>query len=199
MFEPIPELLHATDLITEAGDQLMKGQRARAAESLAAADIPDLLEHFTLATTPSTWHEPPPKPSRSPLPEDLQPPRVTPRIAQLRELNARDGYRCRFCSIRVIDKDVFQKLRSLLPQALRWGRCNADQHAAFLCLRASHDHVVPRCHGGANTMNNYVTACQICQYARGDWLIEDVGVSDPRLRSPILDEWDGLRRILTLG
>ena len=130
--------------------------------------------------------------------DKAQPPRVQPRVAELRALHARDGYRCRYCSIRVIDREVFNKLRQLLPAALRWGRANVDQHAAFLCLRASHDHVLPRAYGGQNSHENYVTACWICQFSHGDSLLSDLGVGNPFESPPIHDEWDGMRRILAL-
>jgi 5-methylcytosine-specific restriction endonuclease McrA len=60
----------------------------------------------------------------------------------------------------------------------------------------SHDHVLPLSYGGSNDLGNLVTACWVCQFGRGEWLIEDVRVSDPREREPLRDEWDGLLRIL---
>ena len=93
---------------------------------------------------------------------------------------------------------MFKKLRRLVPDAVRWGSRNVDQHAGFLCLRSSYDHVLPLSFGGKNELANYVTACWVCQYGRADALLVDLGVVNPFDRPPILDEWDGLRRILTL-
>lgn len=176
---------------------MIKGDRGLASEALVEADAPELLDLFTWATTPSLRGGVV-GPSRDPLPRDEQPRRVQPPVTELRRLHARDGYRCRYCSIRVIERDVFARLRRLLPEAVRWGRTNVEQHAAFLCLRATHDHVLPRAFGGANSVENYVTACWLCQFAHGDSLLEDLGVEDPRVRRPVVDGWDGMRGLLRL-
>ena len=195
LFDPIPEVAEASVLLAGAGECLMKGEIERAEAAILESDRPQLLDWFNHVARPRQWN---PNPSRSPLPTDRQSPRMQPGVDALRELHARDGYRCRYCSIRVIDRDVFTKLRRLFPDTLRWGRGNADQHAGLLCTRASHDHVLPRAYGGVNALGNYVTACWLCQFGRGDSLLEDLGISNPLFREPLLDEWDGLRRILTL-
>lgn len=197
LFTPTAELHCASDLIVLSGELLVKGDPEGAAEAMFAADMPELFEHFTWATS-RVGHGGPAEPQRPRLPRDRQSARTRPPVAVLRGLHARDGYRCRYCSIRIIDGDVFRKLRRLLPGAVRWGRANIDQHAALLCLRASHDHVIPRSLGGENAMANYVTACWLCQFGRGSAALEDLEIGDPRLRPPIVDEWDGLRRILVL-
>lgn len=176
---------------------MLKGNRGLASEALVDADDPELLDLFTWATTPR-FRGGVPRPSREPLPRIEQPRRVQPPISELRRLHERDGYRCRYCSIRVIDREVFARLRRLLPKAVRWGRTNVEQHAAFLCLRATHDHVLPRSFGGANSIENYVTACWLCQFAHGDSLLEDLGVEDPRVRAPGIDGRDGMRGVLRL-
>jgi hypothetical protein len=43
---------------------------------------------------------------------------------------------------------------------------------------------------------NLVTACQACQYGRGRHALEEFGLSDPRERPPVVDDWDGLTRLL---
>jgi len=50
--------------------------------------------------------------------------------------------------------------------------------------------------GGTNDEGNLVTACWPCQFGRGAWSLEEVGLLDPRLRAPIKDGQDGLTRLL---
>jgi hypothetical protein len=58
---------------------------------------------------------------------------------------------------------------------------------------------VPFARGGGNEPQNLLTTCWSCNFGRGNALIEEIGLIDPRLRAPILDGWDGLTRILTHG
>jgi hypothetical protein len=69
-------------------------------------------------------------------------------------------------------------------------------HGAFFALTASVDHVLPHSAGGSNEAQNLVTACWPCQFGRGAYTIEELGLSDPRLRSPVVDDWDGLCRVI---
>ncbi len=70
---------------------------------------------------------------------------------------------------------------------------------AGLMAEVVEDHVrhhLPYCAGGGNDLDNLVTACWAGQFGRGDFSLEEVGLSDPRARSPIVDEWDGLTGLL---
>ena len=59
------------------------------------------------------------------------------------------------------------------------------------------DHVVPHSAGGTNDPENLVTACWSCQFRRGAWSLEEVGLFDPRDRPLKVDDWDGHTRLLT--
>ncbi len=58
------------------------------------------------------------------------------------------------------------------------------------------DHVIPYARGGGNGPDNLVTACWPCNFGRGSYSLEEVGLADPRGRPPVLDGWDGLKRVL---
>ena len=58
------------------------------------------------------------------------------------------------------------------------------------------DHVVPHAVGGGSGEDNLVTTCQCCNYGKGDRLLAEVGLIDPRTRPPVVDAWDGLGRLL---
>lgn len=87
-------------------------------------------------------------------------------------------------------------LARALPGAVSWGRRDIELNAAFYTLKGVLDHMVPHAHGGGSGADNLVTACQPCNYGKGNWFIEQVGLRDPRLRTPVVDGWDGLARVL---
>lgn len=60
------------------------------------------------------------------------------------------------------------------------------------------DHIVPHCQGGENTPDNVVITCAPCNYGRGNWLLEEVGLTDPRERPVYKTAWDGLTRLLNV-
>ena len=111
----------------------------------------------------------------------------------------RDGYRCRYCGCRVVRPGVRSLLTGLFPDIVQWpsGK-GGDQakHAAFYALSGVLDHVEPYSRGGDSSTNNIVTACWPCNFGKEDHTIKELGLSDPRLRSPVVDEWDGLERLV---
>jgi 5-methylcytosine-specific restriction endonuclease McrA len=179
-------------MIEEAGLLLMAGDRARAAAILREADMPSLLRHFERAQKSTSML---PRSTES-LPAQWREPKRKPTASVVRDLFERDGWKCRFCEIRVIETSVRDKLRRELPDAARWGPKNTDQHTGLFIHMASPDHVLPWSHGGSNNLDNLVTACWTCQFARGERSLEDARIIDPRSRPLVRDDWDGLRRIL---
>jgi 5-methylcytosine-specific restriction endonuclease McrA len=114
------------------------------------------------------------------------------------QVHRRDGWRCRYCGCRVVDKKARDRMREYLPAHLRWTTCYGD-HAAFFVLTAVADHVVPRSWGGRTDFENLVTTCQVCNYGRGSYLLEELGLVDPRDREPDSSgKWDGLERVKRL-
>ena len=113
-----------------------------------------------------------------------------------KKLFAQDGWRCRFCHCRVVPPRVRTAMRAALPGAIPWSE-TVGYHGAFFAISASVDHVVPHSAGGTNEEENLVTACWSCQFGRGAWSLQEVGLLDPRARPPVRDGWDGLERVLT--
>ena len=192
ILEPTAEVMESGLMIEEAGILLMAGDRTGAAAILREADMPSLLRHFEQAQASVASF---PR-SREPLPKSERVRARNTSSAEIRGLFERDGWKCRFCGICVIEARVRDKLRRELPDAARWGPKNVDQHAGLFIHMGSHDHVLPWSHGGSNEIENLVIGCWTCQFSRGNELLEDVRVVDPRSREPVRDEWDGLRRIL---
>jgi len=119
-----------------------------------------------------------------------------PTAAQKNELHKRDGCHCRFCGIPVIRKEVRQYIHKLYPEAVPWDKTNLSQHAAFQCMWAQYDHVVPHSIGGTNDLENLVITCAACNYGKMEYTLDELNLSDPRDFPPIQSEWDGLERIL---
>ena len=102
----------------------------------------------------------------------------------------------RYCAARVVVPKARKILVDAFPDVVCWQGKDKDLHAAFFALSAVVDHVVPHCLGGNNDTDNLVTTCQSCNYGKGDRLLAELGLIDPRTRPPILDEWDGLERLV---
>ena len=77
----------------------------------------------------------------------------------------------------------------------RWDCWETKRHAALYATAVSLDHVVPHSRGGDDDEANLLTVCFCCQHGRGQWLLDEMELYDPRERPPIVDSWDGLRRI----
>jgi len=193
---PIPEIAEAARYLDEAVTAHLSGQRALADELIRKADMPAVREW-----TESLWGSKSPYvkyrtvPNQAPsIPRDQRMQSRMPTSAEKRELLTRDGYRCRFCGIPVIRREIRNRIRRIYPQALQWGRKNVDQHAAFQALWAQFDHVLPHARGGNNDLENIVTTCAPCNFGRMNYTLEEVELLDPRTREPIRSAWDGLER-----
>lgn len=110
-----------------------------------------------------------------------------------------DGYRCQYCGMRVIAKDVFQAFSRVVGEdEFRATGTNKTRHGVVLAYRAIADHVVPRRVGGRTCEDNLVTACWSCNYGKAEFTLEQLGLDDPRLRKLVPeDDWDGLVPLIT--
>ena len=117
-----------------------------------------------------------------------------PNASQKKELHERDGYHCRFCGMPVIRAETRKLLHKIYPTSVPWGNTNESQHAAFQCMWAQYDHVVPHSSGGANELDNLVITCAACNFGKMEYTLEELGLLDPRDFEPIKSQWDGLER-----
>ena len=192
---PIPELSDAAQWLGEAADCVVAGCLPEARQLVAKADLP-LIAAYTAFVTGAVnplvhWQVSMPIGMKE-VPRSAQ--RMPP-AGRERAIYARDGWRCRYCGVRIIERAARTRLHRLIPEVARWGTRNADKHSALAALSASLDHVVPHSRGGSNEESNLVTACNACQFGRGQWTLEEVGFIDPREFKPALDAWDGLTRL----
>ena len=196
LLPPIPAHDLAANLLSQAADAILRRDFADAADLLRDSDLRPLEEHRNAVAGPINLsiHR------RTKLPVFQRPleerGRRMPTAAVGRGVLARDGYRCRFCGARTIVAGARKAFVKALPEVVRWGPRNKDCHFGLAVLAASIDHVVPFERGGTSDLDNLVTACNPCQYGRGQFLLEELDLEDPRAYAPLGDSWDGLTRLL---
>ncbi len=193
---PIPELNIAAELLSEAADALLADDLVTCAQKLRESDLRAIREHFDRAAgrIDVAIHRQTKNPKFVRVPTEKQP--RMPSVARQLEIFHRDGFRCRFCETRVILKSVHKRFADAVPGAARTGPTNETTHFGISNLTASVDHIVPFSRGGTNDESNLVTACPTCNYGRGAWLLEEVEIENPFNYPPIIDNWDGLARLL---
>lgn len=193
---PISDLAVAADLLDEAANAVLAGDHDRAREKLRAADIPAV--HAFAARIMGAWNTDIHR--RRPVDRPTDVPKVPDRRPSgsiEAEVFSRDGWRCRYCGVRVVLPKARKFLVDTFPGVVCWSGRNKDLHAAFFALSAVADHVVPHTVGGGSGPDNLVTTCQCCNYGKGDRLLAELGLIDPRTRLPVVDAWDGLGRLLS--
>lgn len=193
--QPIPEFSTAADLLGQAADAFLANDREKCAELLVLSDLRPLREFSYLVAGPINpqIH----RQSRNPQYQAISvlPPRM-PTAATCRYVFTRDGWRCRYCESRVISSKARDVFRRVFPVQARRGRTNEDNHFGLATLTATVDHILPYRRGGTHELENLVTACGPCQFGRNQWTLEEVEIADPRQFGPIVDDWDGLTRIV---
>lgn len=186
----------------EAADLMVAGQRDDALDKIMEADLQSLTDWFDkCAQQDSIEHlkalgiE---NPRLRKAPKKIKKRRDTLKLSTKRRVFARDGWHCRFCGVRIIDPEVMKSLGKDFPE-IRWGgnRANKDRHGCVGVV-GSIDHVLPCSWGGINGEDNLIAACWACQFSKMEYLIEDLGLCDPRDRPAVKNAWDGLRRVLIL-
>ena len=200
LLPPIPELQDAVELLAQAANALLAGYFDHARNLLQAADMPVVHAYASriMGRVDREIHRYRPVDSiAATLSPTVRAMQRMPSSSVERAIYQRDGYRCRFCGCRVVLGAARSAMRTLVPDAISWGKRSKDMHGAFFALTASLDHLVPHARGGGNEGDNLLTTCWPCNFGRGDALIEEIGLIDPRSRAPIIDEWDGLPRMLT--
>jgi 5-methylcytosine-specific restriction endonuclease McrA len=190
-----PELDLAIDHLAEAADAVLSDDIDLARNHLRQANVPKLRNLAVRAMGPNDHELHRLRHAQLP-PKSTKPQLRMPGQAVTASVFERDGWRCRFCGVRVVVPAARSALACAVSDALCWLGPNEVLHAAFLYVSATLDHVVPHSRGGTNDPDNLVTACWPCNFGRGGYLLEQMGLNDPRKRPPVRDGWDGLTRVL---
>jgi 5-methylcytosine-specific restriction endonuclease McrA len=190
-----PELEFAVDQLAAAADAIMVSDVVLARARLRQADAPMLRDVALKAMGPLDrgFH----RLREVPMPQKAEKTDLRmPSKAVADSIFARDGWRCRFCGVRVVLPAARKALSAAVPDAVCWEGPAVALHAAFGYVSATLDHIVPHSRGGTNESDNLVTTCWPCNFGRGGYLLEQMGLTDPRSRRPVRDAWDGLGRLL---
>ena len=194
--DPIPEILDAARYLDAAVSAHLRGKRALAEELIRLADIAAIRDWSeSLWGVGGPWTRPLPVEVRLPfVPKEQRIKARMPSKAEVATLLARDGFHCRFCGIPLVRAETRARIRQTYPDAVRWGDRNAEQHFGFQALWLQYDHLLPHARGGSNELENMVVTCAPCNNGRSNLTLDEVGLSDPRLREPVRSYWDGLER-----
>jgi len=194
--DPIPEIAEAAKHLNDAVSAHVNGRSDLAEKLIHRADMPAICEW-----TESLWGRSSPyvkfRVAANAPPSMSRKHRIRlrmPTTAEKKALLQRDGYHCRLCGMPVIRREIRERIRKVYPSALRWGRTNPTQHAAFQAMWTQYDHLLPHARGGDNSLDNIVITCAPCNFARMNYCLEEVGLIDPRTRQPVRSTWDGLER-----
>src|SRR3954469_14099328 len=192
---PVSEHAHAAELLSQAADALLRHDIPQAARLIAQSNFPALNDYRRAIVGPLNYEIH--RQTRYPVYERVQRDRAhhMPGAAITRNVLERDGYRCRFCSSRVIVKEARRVFMKAFPDAVKGAGKNTGVHAAIETLKGSIDHLLPFQRRGNNDLENLVTACSPCQFGRAHFLLAEVEIEDPRKYPPINDSWDGLVRL----
>ena len=120
-----------------------------------------------------------------------------PNDAEKRAVWQRDSYSCRYCGLPVIPREVLKAFGDAIgADRFPMGRANKAQHGLALLTWAQVDHVLPFSSGGATDTTNIVTACSACNFGKGRFTVDELGIDDPRDHEPVASAWDGLHSLL---
>ena len=110
----------------------------------------------------------------------------------------RDSYRCRYCGVRIVAKEVLRAFERVVGTSeFRCVGTNAQQHGVIHAFKVVADHVVPHKRGGRTNLENLVTSCPGCNYGKENFTLAQLGLADPRDRLPLSSDWDGLTSLMT--
>lgn len=111
---------------------------------------------------------------------------VMKRFGQI--IGARDGWTCHYCAVPLVPRGRESEFCELSPRVESWDWCACGEHddghhswghLPMPCVRHEGwnlpdemewpqvDHVVPRCKGGADPIDNLVLACGSCNARKG--------------------------------
>ena len=193
---PIPEIYEAARHLDLAVTAHLRGEYATAGELFRLAD-----NKVVWNWTDSVWGKKSPyiqfRPVPNPLPEFSREQRSKPRDASTETkllIHQRNGYYCRFCKIPVVRDDIRKRISKKYPDSVSWGKKNESQHAAFQCMWAQYDHIIPHARGGTSHISNIFLTCAACNYGRMSYTLEEVSLMHSDSHAIQDGPWDGLER-----
>ena len=198
--EPIDELFKSWEAMSAAADAHISGDVNAAARLFGEANDAALWDWLY-----PEWErchlnvvEKKPPGDSVPISEDHRDPKRYLSDADKDRLIRRDGYRCRYCGIPVISRQIRAEAHRLYPSSVPWDAKDPRKcHMGFQALWLQFDHVVPHSHGGLSDEANSVVCCALCNFGKDKYTLRQLRLSDPRDGAPVPVTWDGLQRLMT--
>ena len=194
---PLPKHLETSlELFIDAFDLAILGSVVESLEALSKTKSDELRNWYVEHGQMSGWHHRVKGLNRAKPTKYLGGIDSNKRIAPFeRAVYRRDGYRCWYCHIKVVDARVLKLMEKLVgvQNFKSTGKSNALRHGIALTFRATADHVTPLSYGGKTSMENLVTSCWNCNYGKLNALLEEMNIADPTKREINEDsKWDGM-------
>lgn len=195
--DPIKEIFDASDLLSEAVDYHIKWNQRKANELFLKSNCWILYDFVNSIIWTNTQYVNLRNITNTPpiLPlKDRYKPHM-PGVNLQRQIHERDWYNCRFCWMPVIRVKTRKYLSSLYPNSIPFPRNDKLRHSAFFAMWAQYDHIVPHSRWWETTLDNLALTCSACNFWRNNYTLDEVWITDPRLREIKKTDWDWLERL----
>ena len=182
------------DIFISAVNEFVDGKQARCIDILSTIRSDEMRDWFIEHGLPSGKHRARvlKKPKPVFLAKELRDPLRSPKRYEA-EVFQRDGYRCRYCGIRLVSNKLLKALIKKL-NIETFSRHSKDilTNGIIHIFYPVADHVTPWVLGGKTQPDNLVASCGPCNYGKFNFTIEQIGIENPFSREPKVDNWDGL-------
>src|ERR1700752_1573547 len=131
LLTPPPEVALAAKLLDAAADALLADRMVLAASLVAASDLDEIREYVIRVVGKMSLEVHRTTKLPKSLPKVEQEKTRMPTRAKELELFWRDGWRCRFCEAKVIDRTARNLLASTFSIESRWTNTEFQRHAAL--------------------------------------------------------------------